>query len=93
MDHAALDPRPRLVVIASPFRRLFHPLFDIIKTLEGEYPDRMIAVIIPELVGSHWYDYLLHNQRATALKAALLLRGDQRVVVVNVPWYLSGRKG
>ncbi len=86
-------PPPRLVVIASPFRRLFHPLFDIIKTLEGEYPDRMIAVIIPELVGSHWYDYLLHNQRATALKAALLLRGDQRVVVVNVPWYLSDRNG
>ena len=85
-------PLPRLIVIASPFRRLFHPLFDILKTLEGEYPDRMIAVIIPELVGSHWYDYLLHNQRATALKAALLLHGDQRVVVVNVPWYLGDRK-
>lgn len=86
-------PSPRLIVIASPYRRLFHPLYRILKRLEGEYPDRMIAVIIPELVGSHWYEYLLHNQRATALKAALLLNGDQRVVVVNVPWYLSGRKG
>ncbi|MBV9851295.1 MAG: hypothetical protein JO250_16620, partial [Armatimonadetes bacterium] len=53
---------------------------------------RMIAVIIPELVGSHWYEYLLHNQRSTAMKAALLLRGDQQVVVINVPWYLSGRR-
>jgi len=85
-------PPPQLIVLASPFRRLFHPLFHVIDRLEGEYPDRMIAVIIPELVGSHWYDYLLHNQRATALKAALLLHGDQRVVVINVPWYLSDRK-
>lgn len=83
---------PKLIILDSPYRRLFHPLYRIIKKLEGEYPDRMIAVIIPELVGSHWYDYLLHNQRATTLKAALLLHGDQRVVVVNVPWYLSDRK-
>jgi hypothetical protein len=27
--------------------------------------------------------------RATGLKAALLLRGDQRVVIINVPWYLK----
>jgi hypothetical protein len=46
-------------------------------------------VIIPELVESKWYEYLLHNQRATGLKAALLLRGDQRVVVINVPWYVK----
>ena len=85
-------PCPRLLVRSSPYRRLFHPLFDVISELESEHLDRMIAVIIPELVGSHWYDYLLHNQRATALKAALLLHGDQRVVVVNVPWYLSDRK-
>jgi len=84
-------PAPQLVVLSSPYRRLFHPLFRVIDALEGQYPDRMVAVIIPELVGSHWYDYLLHNQRATALKAALLLHGDQRVVVINVPWYLSGR--
>ena len=86
-----MSPRPQLVVLSSPYRRLFHPLYRVIEALEGQYPGRTIAVIIPELVGSHWYDYLLHNQRATALKAALLLRGDQRVVVVNVPWYLTGR--
>ena len=38
---------------------------------------------------TRWYQYLLHNQRATGLKAALLLRGDSRVVVINVPWYLG----
>ena len=44
---------------------------------------------MPELAGGRWYDYILHNQRTTALKAALLLRGDQRIAVVNVPWHLK----
>jgi amino acid transporter len=82
-------PQPRLIILASPYRRLFNPLLDFINQLKNEYPERVIAVIIPELVESHWYQYLLHNQRATGLKAALLLRGGQRVVVINVPWYLD----
>ena len=81
-------PQPRLMVLASPYRRLFTPLFTYISQLKDENPGRIIAVIIPELVESHWHQYLLHNQRATGLKAALLLRGDKRVVVINVPWYL-----
>jgi len=32
----------------------------------------------------------LDNKRAGMLKALLLLRGDQNIVVINVPWYLSG---
>jgi amino acid transporter len=86
--HDAGLPQPRLMVLASPYRRLFTPLFTYINQLKEENPGRIIAVIIPELVESHWYQYLLHNQRATGLKAALLLRGDKRVVVINVPWYL-----
>ena len=46
-------------------------------------------MVIPELVEARWYQYLLHNQRVTVLKAALLLHGGSRVVVVNVPWYLE----
>jgi hypothetical protein len=33
--------------------------------------------------------YLLHNQRAEVLKGLPLARGDQRTVVINVPWYMS----
>ncbi|MBC8140276.1 MAG: APC family permease [Armatimonadetes bacterium] len=92
---AGLNP-PRLAVVSSPYRRLFNPLLDYINFLKREIPEnRQIAVVIPELVESHWSQYLLHNQRATGLKAALLLRGDNRVVVINVPWYLEtkGSKG
>ena len=31
---------------------------------------------------------LLHNQRVQLLKLLLLLKGKQRIVVVNIPWYL-----
>jgi len=86
--NAGLAP-PELTVVASPYRRLFNPLLDYIDTLKAEYPDRTIAVIIPELVESRWYQYPLHNQRATGLKAALLLKGGNQVVVINVPWYVT----
>ncbi len=86
--HDAGLPQPRLMVLASPYRRLFTPLFAYITQLKEENPGRIIAIVIPELVETRWYQYLLHNQRATSLKAALLLRGDRRVVVINVPWYL-----
>ena len=89
---AAQRPPPELRLIRSPYRRLFTPLMDFITELKAAYPDRTIAVIIPELVETQWYEYLLHNQRATGLKAALLLRGGERVTVINVPWYLGRSK-
>lgn len=80
---------PRLVVIPSPYRRLLSPLLGYIASLKEQHVDRQIAVIIPELVEHHWYHYLLHNQQGEVLNALLLLRGDERVVIVNVPWYLK----
>lgn len=85
---AAGLPMPQLVTLSSPYRRLFTPFLNYMEHVKAQNPARTIAVIIPELVETHWYQYLLHNQRATGLKAALLLRGDSRVVVINVPWYL-----
>jgi hypothetical protein len=40
-------------------------------------------------VPTRWYHYLLHNQTAAVIKGYLLFRGFRRVVVINVPWYLS----
>ena len=57
--------------------------------LEKDHPERHVAVLIPELVEDHWYNYLLHNQRAQWLKAILLLKGNERIITVNVPWYLE----
>ncbi len=81
--------KPNLVILSSPYRRLIKPMLAYIVRLKTENPGRIIAVIIPELVETKWYEIFLHNHRATALKTTLLLQGDRRVVVINVPWYLS----
>jgi amino acid transporter len=82
-------PVPQLVVLPSPYRKLLAPLLKYITEVKERYPNRPVAVIVPELVESKWYQFLLHNQRAAQLKTALLLLGDKRVVVINTPWYLS----
>ena len=64
------------------------PLVDHILKLEHDHPDRQIAVLVPELVVRHWWQAPLHNQRAQLLKLLLLLRGNQRIMVINIPWYL-----
>ena len=84
---AGLTP-PKFVVIESPYRLLYKPLLEEISRIEEEFPNRQIGIIIPELVETAWYTNLLHNHRATLLKAALLFSGASRVVVINVPWYL-----
>jgi amino acid transporter len=81
-------PTPRLVTIASPYRHVFNPLLDYILEMGRQHPDRQIAVLIPELVARRWYHHILHNKRAAMLKALLLVRGDEDIVVINVPWYL-----
>ena len=88
-EHAHLAT-PRLVTLASPYRHVFNPLLDYILETKRQHPDRQIAVLIPELVARRWYHHLLHNKRAAMLKALLLVRGDEDVVVINVPWYLTG---
>jgi hypothetical protein len=80
---------PRLIVIFSPFRQLYRPLIQVVTDLQQAHPGRDIAVIVPELVATKWYHYLLHNQTAAIIKAYLLFSGLRRVIVVSVPWYLA----
>jgi amino acid transporter len=82
-------PTPKLVVLESPYRFIINPIMNYVLELEKNNPDREIAVLVPELVVQRWYHYLLHNQRAAWLKALLLLKGNQRIIVIDVPWYLS----
>ncbi|MEO6805618.1 MAG: APC family permease [Edaphobacter sp.] len=79
---------PELVTIPSNYRFVINPLMDYILDLEKKNPGRKVAVLLPELVVRHWWEYALHNQRVQMLKLMLLLKGNQRIVVVNIPWYL-----
>jgi amino acid transporter len=79
---------PELVFVESPYRFVLLPLVDHILQLERNHPERQIAVLIPELVVKNWWQTPLHNQRSQLLKLLLLLRGNQRIMVINIPWYL-----
>jgi amino acid transporter len=81
-------PVPKLILLSSPYRFVLLPLLDHILQVEKDHPDRQIAVLVPELVVKHWWHTPLHNQRAQVLKLLLLVRGNQRVIVINIPWYL-----
>lgn len=80
---------PRLIVIFSPFRQLYAPLLQAVTDIQKAHPGRDVVVVVPELVATKWYHYLLHNQTAAVIKAYLHFSGLRRVAVLNVPWYLN----
>jgi len=85
---AAKSAVPRLEIIHSPYRQIYEPILKFVRKREKENPDRLIAVVIPELVEPHWYEYLLHNIHGAGLRALLFLQGDRRTIVITTPWYL-----
>jgi hypothetical protein len=85
---AGLKP-PELVVLPSPYRLVLNPILNYVLEAERTTPDRQVAVILPELVQRRWFHHLLHNKRAAILKTMLLVKGNARIVVINVPWYLT----
>jgi amino acid transporter len=82
---------PRLTVLHSPFRFVVQPIIDHVMQIRRQTPERTVAVLLPELIERRWYQYFLHNQRARILAARLLTEGTDRIVIVNVPWYLRKR--
>jgi amino acid transporter len=86
---AAGLPVPKLVTLRSPYRSVLQPLVDYVLKVEKENQHRTIAVAVSTMVEQHWYHYFLHNQRGELLTAMLLLQGDRRINIVNVPWYLK----
>jgi hypothetical protein len=53
------------------YRFVIGPPLEFILAVERSNPHRQIAVILPNLVESHWYHRFLHNQRAELLTALL----------------------
>jgi amino acid transporter len=80
---------PKLEILQSPYRYVLQPVVDYVLNVERESEERKICVLVPELVVRHWWENLLHNRRADLLKVMLLLRGNRRIIVINIPWYLE----
>ncbi len=82
-------PAPELIQLHSPYRFVIGPIVDYIIKVADENPKRRIVAIIPELVQRRWYAYFLHTQRAALLKTMLLMKGNYRISVLNMPLYLK----
>jgi amino acid transporter len=79
---------PRLVIVDSPYRRVYEPILSFVNKTKSEKPGRLIAVLIPELAQPKWYETLLHNVYGAGLKTMLYLKCGDRTMVIYVPWYL-----
>jgi hypothetical protein len=76
-----------LVVLESPYRSLIRPILRYIDQVDKQYDDDILSVVLPEFIPSQWWQHLLHNQTALALKGALLFR--KGIVVISVPYHLE----
>ncbi|HEY2530185.1 MAG TPA: APC family permease [Xanthobacteraceae bacterium] len=83
---------PQLLFLSAPYRRMHAPLLKLIRELKDKNPQRTIAVMIPEFVKRHWWEWLLSTQRARRLRAAVLEYGGSGVEVIGVPWHLTEPK-
>ncbi len=80
---------PQLKVIKSPYRTILQPILDYIHEVERETDHQKICVLVPEMMVKHWWESLMHNHRASLLKVLLLVKGNPRTFVINIPWYLE----
>lgn len=86
---AAGIPPPRLELCPSPYRRVLGPIIRTAVRESERNPGRQIALVIPEIIETRWYNRLLHNQRAAVLKAMLYLLANKNIIVISVPWYIE----
>jgi amino acid transporter len=85
---SGLQP-PRLVILQARYREIHGPVIELADELSSQHAGRRIAVLIPELIKQHWYQYILHTRRARNLRARLLRDAGHRLTVITVPWHLE----
>jgi hypothetical protein len=77
-------------VVESPYRALVGPFVAYLDVLDRTWaPDLetpTTVVVLPEYVGSHWWDRFLYNQTARRLRTVLV--GREHTVILDVPYRL-----
>jgi amino acid transporter len=76
-----------LIVIPSPYRSILRALLSYVEDQLEKDPECWITVVLPEILPAHWWQNILHNQRALLLKGALLFK--DRVVLTDVPFHMA----
>lgn len=82
------NPGVRLIILHSPYRSIFGPLFRFIAKVESKKgPNDYITILVPEFETHRWWHRLLHNQTGLLLRNLLVFR--KNVVVTVVPYQLE----
>jgi hypothetical protein len=77
-------PGVPLVIIETPYRSLVTPFLHYLDVMAPTPPNTITIVVLPEYVPRHWWDRLLHNQKAGRIREALI--GRPNTVVADVPY-------
>jgi len=65
------QPGLQLSLNPSPYASFIHPLVDMVQEVELEEPDQRLTVMMPEVIGSRWFDRYLLNQSIDVVSMAL----------------------
>jgi amino acid transporter len=76
-----------LDVLDSPYRSFVAPVLEYVARVEAEGPDRVITIVLPEVIPRRWWQTLLHNRWSVQLRAALISR-PRVTVLTTVAWPL-----
>jgi hypothetical protein len=83
-DWERMLPGVPLVIIETPYRSLVLPFLHYLDVMAPTPPNTVTVVVLPEYVPRHWWDRLLHNQKTSRIREALVGRPD--TVVADVPF-------
>jgi hypothetical protein len=88
-DWERMLPGVPLVIIETPYRSLVLPFLHYLDVMAPTPPNTVTVVVLPEYVPRHWWDHVLHNQKTSRIREALVGRPD--TVVADVPF--GGERG
>ena len=73
-DWEHMLPGVPLVIVETPYRSLVLPFLHYLDVMAPTPPNTITIVVLPEYVPRHWWDRLLHNQKAHRIREALVGR-------------------
>ncbi|MGH2538483.1 MAG: APC family permease [Candidatus Promineifilaceae bacterium] len=79
----------QLILLDYEYRDILSALVEYIDKVNNvEFPTQLVTVVVPEFVPESALGQLLHNQTANLLR--LRLRGQEDIVVIDVPYHVPG---
>jgi amino acid transporter len=77
-----------LEVLESPYRSFVEPILQYVQQVEAEKPNRLMTIVLPEVIPHRWWQTLLHNRWSVHLRAALIHR-PRVTVLTTLAWPLT----